>query len=149
VRSISDYNATEPPARPPNMSQFVAKRLMLRGFLVPTRAPTQVFEQEVGRWLREGKLVARETTVDGIERAPQASSTCCEAGTPGRCSCGWPGAGSPRCRPRPLDPDPAKRPISSAALVAARGAEQCAGRPQRDRLGLGSAHADRVRGGRR
>ncbi len=71
--SISAYIATEPPPGPRNMSQFVAKRLTLRGFLVRDHEHRRpAFEQEVGGWLREGRIVARETIVDGIERAPQA-----------------------------------------------------------------------------
>ncbi len=71
--SISAYNATEPPPGPRNMAQFVSKRLLLRGFLVPDHEDRrQAFEQEVGRWFREGRIVARETIVDGIEHAPQA-----------------------------------------------------------------------------
>jgi NADPH-dependent curcumin reductase CurA len=71
--SISAYNATEPPPGPRNMFQFVAKRLTLRGFLVRDHEQRRAdFEREVGGWLREGRIVARETVVEGIEQAPQA-----------------------------------------------------------------------------
>jgi hypothetical protein len=83
--SISAYNATEPPPGPRNMSQFVGKRLMLRGFLVPDHEDRRhAFEQEVGRWLREGRIVARETIVDGIEHAPQAMIDLLRGGNTGK-----------------------------------------------------------------
>jgi hypothetical protein len=71
--SISTYNAVEPPPGPRNMFQFVAKRLTLRGFLVRDHEDRRAdFEREVGAWLREGRIVSRETVVEGLEQAPQA-----------------------------------------------------------------------------
>jgi NADPH-dependent curcumin reductase CurA len=72
--AISSYNATEPPAGPRNMHQAIGKRLTMRGFIVfdhYDRMPD--FEREVGGWLREGRLHAPETIVEGgIEQAPEA-----------------------------------------------------------------------------
>ncbi|HEX4690701.1 MAG TPA: NADP-dependent oxidoreductase [Solirubrobacteraceae bacterium] len=72
--AISSYNATEPPAGPRNMHMAIGKRLTMRGFIVfdhHDRRPD--FEREVGSWLREGRLHAPETIVEGgIEQAPQA-----------------------------------------------------------------------------
>jgi NADPH-dependent curcumin reductase CurA len=72
--AISVYNATEPPPGPRNMGLCVGKRLTLRGFIVrdhDDRAPD--FHREVGGWLREGRIKAPETIVEGgIEAAPQA-----------------------------------------------------------------------------
>jgi NADPH-dependent curcumin reductase CurA len=72
--AISSYNATEPPAGPRNMHMAIGKRLTMRGFIVfdhHDRRPD--FEREVGGWLREGRLHAPETIVEGgIEQAPQA-----------------------------------------------------------------------------
>jgi NADPH-dependent curcumin reductase CurA len=72
--SISGYNATEPPPGPRNLALVVGRRLTLRGFLVGDHADRrQAFEAEVSALLREGRIVGRETVVEGgIEVAPQA-----------------------------------------------------------------------------
>jgi hypothetical protein len=64
--SVSQYNATEPPPGPHNLSLLVGKRLTLRGFLVfdhYDRMPDMI--REVSGWLANGDLVADETIVDG------------------------------------------------------------------------------------
>ena len=67
---ISVYNATEATAGPRNMPMIVGKRLTLRGFLVFDHADLRPqFEAEVGQWLADGKIVWRETVVDGIDNA--------------------------------------------------------------------------------
>jgi len=67
---ISVYNATEPTAGPRNMPMIIAKRLTLRGFIVFDHGDLRPkFEAEVGQWLAEGKIVWRETVVDGIDNA--------------------------------------------------------------------------------
>ncbi|HWT94563.1 MAG TPA: NADP-dependent oxidoreductase [Solirubrobacteraceae bacterium] len=72
--AISAYNATEPPPGPRNMFLCVGKRLRLQGFIVSDHFDRQpAFVEEVGAWLRDGKIVARETVVEGgVEAAPQA-----------------------------------------------------------------------------
>jgi NADPH-dependent curcumin reductase CurA len=70
---ISAYNSTEPAPAPRNLTMLVSKRLVLRGFLVRDHghlAPE--FARQVREWLLAGRLVVRETTVDGLENAPQA-----------------------------------------------------------------------------
>ena len=70
---ISTYNATTPPPGPNNLMLMVAKRLTMRGFLVGDHADRKAaFREEVGRYVREGRIRVRETVVDGIERAPEA-----------------------------------------------------------------------------
>ena len=56
------------------MHQAIGKRLTMRGFIVlDHRDRRPDFEREVGGWLREGRLHAPETIVEGgIEQAPQA-----------------------------------------------------------------------------
>jgi NADPH-dependent curcumin reductase CurA len=67
---ISVYNATEPAPGPSNLPMIIGKRLTLRGFIVSDHADLRPqFEAEVGRWLAEGKIVWRETLVDGIDNA--------------------------------------------------------------------------------
>jgi NADPH-dependent curcumin reductase CurA len=72
--AISGYNATEPPPGPRNMFQCVGKRLTLRGFIIRDHGDrTADFRRDVGGWLREGRIKAPETIVEGgIEQAPQA-----------------------------------------------------------------------------
>ncbi|MPZ85994.1 MAG: zinc-binding dehydrogenase [Actinophytocola sp.] len=72
--SVSQYNATEPPPGPRNLSLAVGKRLSLRGFIVTdhyARFPDMI--REVGGWLRNGDLVVAETIVDGgLDKAVDA-----------------------------------------------------------------------------
>jgi NADPH-dependent curcumin reductase CurA len=67
---ISLYNATEPAPGPRNLPMIIAKRLTLRGFLVSDHVDLRPqFEAEVGQWLADGKIVWRETVVEGIDNA--------------------------------------------------------------------------------
>ena len=67
---ISIYNATDAAPGPRNMPMIIGKRLTLRGFIVFDHADLRPqFEAEVGQWLAEGKIVWRETVVDGIDNA--------------------------------------------------------------------------------
>ncbi|GAA4223337.1 hypothetical protein FHR32_001234 [Streptosporangium album] len=71
--AISVYNAAEPVPGPSNLFLAVGKRLTLRGFLVGDhydRMPDMI--EEVGAWLRDGKITFEETVVDGLENAPKA-----------------------------------------------------------------------------
>jgi NADPH-dependent curcumin reductase CurA len=70
---ISQYNNTEPRPGPRNLGMLVSKRLRLQGFLVSDHADLLPdFTREVGGWLEGGRLVVRETVVDGLENAPEA-----------------------------------------------------------------------------
>jgi len=67
---ISAYNTTQPTPGPRNMTMIIGKRLTLRGFIVFDHADLRPqFEAEVGQWLVDGKIVWRETVVDGIDNA--------------------------------------------------------------------------------
>jgi NADPH-dependent curcumin reductase CurA len=67
---ISVYNDTQPKPGPRNMPMIIGKRLTLRGFIVSDHADLRPqFEAEVGPWLAQGKIVWRETVVDGIDNA--------------------------------------------------------------------------------
>ncbi|MEP7191573.1 MAG: NADP-dependent oxidoreductase [Actinomycetota bacterium] len=67
---ISIYNATEPAPGPRNLPMIIGKRLTLSGFIVFDHADLRPqFEAEVGQWLAEGKIVWRETVVEGIDNA--------------------------------------------------------------------------------
>ena len=70
---ISTYNAVTPPPGPNNLMLMVAKRLTMRGFLVRDHADRKAaFREDVGRYVRDGRIRVRETVVDGIARAPEA-----------------------------------------------------------------------------
>jgi NADPH-dependent curcumin reductase CurA len=70
---ISQYNATEPTPAPRNLSQIIAKRFTMRGMLVGDHGHLRPqFVQEVGTWVRDGKLRYTETVFDGIREAPAA-----------------------------------------------------------------------------
>jgi NADPH-dependent curcumin reductase CurA len=71
--AISVYNATEPEPGPRNMTLMVGKRLTLRGFIVSDHWDRMgAFAQEVGGWLRDGRIHYRETVVEGLDQAPRA-----------------------------------------------------------------------------
>jgi NADPH-dependent curcumin reductase CurA len=70
--AISQYNETAPTG-PRNLALAIGKRLLLQGFIVfDHRDRRAAFVEEVGGWLRDGKLRFKETFVDGIENAPNA-----------------------------------------------------------------------------
>jgi NADPH-dependent curcumin reductase CurA len=71
--AISQYNATERPPGPRNMTYVVTKRLRIEGFIVIDHFDKfPAFLAEVGPWVRDGKVAYRETVVEGLERAPEA-----------------------------------------------------------------------------
>jgi NADPH-dependent curcumin reductase CurA len=70
---ISQYNATRPPRGPGNLILAIMKRLTLRGFIVTDHLHRrQEFLSDMSRWIAEGKIAWRETTVEGIDSAPRA-----------------------------------------------------------------------------
>jgi NADPH-dependent curcumin reductase CurA len=70
---ISMYNATEPPSGPKNLILVVGKRITIRGFLVGDHLDRYSdFVRDVSAWLREGRILGKETVVEGIESAPAA-----------------------------------------------------------------------------
>jgi hypothetical protein len=71
---ISAYNAEQPPAAPRNLINMVGKRLTMRGYIILDHDDRQpAFAEEVGAWVRDGRVKFRETFVEGgVEAAPQA-----------------------------------------------------------------------------
>src|SRR4051794_8294297 len=84
--SISNYNATDAPPGPRNLSLAVGKRLTLRGFIVRDHSDRAGdFLRDVGGWLRECRIVARETVVEGgVDAAPQAMIDLLSGGNTGK-----------------------------------------------------------------
>jgi NADPH-dependent curcumin reductase CurA len=71
--AISQYEDTSPPRGPGNLFQATANDLTLRGFRGSSNLQLmKEMQTQVGAWLRDGKLVYRETVVDGLEHAPEA-----------------------------------------------------------------------------
>jgi len=71
--AISQYDSVGPTLGPSNLFQATANNLTLRGFrgsAYQHRLPDVV--RELGGWLADGRLVYRETIIDGLERAPEA-----------------------------------------------------------------------------
>lgn len=70
---ISQYNSIQRPRGPGNLFLAIQRRLTLQGFIVSDyldRVPQ--FHQDLGKWIKQGRIKWRETVVEGIERAPEA-----------------------------------------------------------------------------
>jgi NADPH-dependent curcumin reductase CurA len=70
--AISIYNDPQPPPGPNNMWQFLVKRALLKGFLLPDYP--QRFRpamQAIEALLRDGRLTFLEEIAEGIEQIPQ------------------------------------------------------------------------------
>jgi NADPH-dependent curcumin reductase CurA len=68
---ISQYTATSAPSGPANLHELIARRARIEGFLVSDHlARAQEAFAQLGGWLREGRLQARVTIVEGLELAP-------------------------------------------------------------------------------
>ena len=70
---ISQYNATDMGAGVRGLILCVGKQLRLEGFIVSSHGDMQTaFIKDMSGWISEGKVRARETVEEGIERAPAA-----------------------------------------------------------------------------
>jgi NADPH-dependent curcumin reductase CurA len=71
--AISVYNSSEPPAAPRNLTLAIGKQLTLRGFIVSFYERLRPsFVEHMSGWIRDGRIRFDETTVDGLENAPDA-----------------------------------------------------------------------------
>jgi NADPH-dependent curcumin reductase CurA len=71
--AVSEYDTSGPVRGPGNLFQAVANDLTLRGFRGSSYLHRfEDVRREIGGWLAEGRLLYRETVVDGLERAPEA-----------------------------------------------------------------------------
>jgi NADPH-dependent curcumin reductase CurA len=71
--SISGYNDKTPLPGPPNLFNVITKRLTIKGMIVLDWLDRQdEFEKEVGGYFRDGKLIHKETVVEGIDNAVDA-----------------------------------------------------------------------------
>lgn len=75
---VSGYNATGLPDGPDRlpllMGTLLKKRIRMQGFIIAQDYGDRngEFQEEMGRWLKEGKIHYREQVTDGLENAPQA-----------------------------------------------------------------------------
>ena len=71
--SISRYNDEAPSPGPRNMFLIVTRRLTIRGFIILDHMhELKTFFTEVAPLVRDGRLRAQETVVEGLANAPQA-----------------------------------------------------------------------------
>jgi NADPH-dependent curcumin reductase CurA len=71
--TISQYNTTSRATGPHNLNLVVPKRIRLEGFEIADHFDMYpAFREDMGRWLREGRMHCEETVFDGIEQAPKA-----------------------------------------------------------------------------
>ena len=70
---ISQYNSTTPVPGPNNLAMAIGLGLTLRGFIVSNFNHLRAdFERDMTAWVTNGRVRYRETTFEGIERAPEA-----------------------------------------------------------------------------
>jgi NADPH-dependent curcumin reductase CurA len=70
---ISGYNDSERPAGPRNFSHLLVQRVRLQGFIVLDHFDRMgEAVTELSAWMREGKLDALDTVVEGFEQLPSA-----------------------------------------------------------------------------
>ena len=75
---VSGYNATDLPPGPDRlgllMGTILKKRIRMQGFIIAQDYGDRIdeFQQEMGRWVSEGKIHYREQMTDDLENAPQA-----------------------------------------------------------------------------
>lgn len=75
---VSGYSATDLPAGPDRlpllMGTLLKKRIRMQGFIIAQDYGDRIgeFQQEMGRWVQEGKIKYREQIIDGLENAPAA-----------------------------------------------------------------------------
>jgi len=70
---IARYNDDEPLPGPTNLTQIVAKKLTLRGFIVSDHFDVYSdFVADLSTWMMAGKVKTRDTVLEGIEKTPDA-----------------------------------------------------------------------------
>ena len=70
---ISNFDAENPRNDISKLINVVLKRLTVRGFIVRDHEDMRPdFERQVAGWLRDGRVISRDTIYDGLERAVEA-----------------------------------------------------------------------------
>lgn len=74
---VSGYNATGLPDGPDRlpllMATILKKRIRMQGFIIGQDYGHRIseFQEEMGRWVQEGKIHYREQVTEGLEKAPE------------------------------------------------------------------------------
>jgi hypothetical protein len=70
---IAQYNAASPMPGPANFINVVPKRLRIEGFIVSDHLDMlPSFFEDMGGWIKAGRIKWHETVLDGLENAPKA-----------------------------------------------------------------------------
>ena len=70
---IAQYNDNEPRPGPTNMTQIIAKKLMLQGFILSDHFDLfPSFIEDLSSWMMAGKVKSKDTVFEGIENTPSA-----------------------------------------------------------------------------
>ncbi|ALR18240.1 NADP-dependent oxidoreductase [Vibrio natriegens] len=70
---IADYNADKPQPGPSNLLQINTKKLTMQGFIVMDYWDLAgEFVEQMGQWIKEGKVKSEETVYEGLENAAEA-----------------------------------------------------------------------------
>lgn len=70
---IARYNDDTPLPGPTNLTQLVAKKLTVRGFIVSDHFDVyERFVSDLSSWMMAGKVKTRDTIYEGIDNAPEA-----------------------------------------------------------------------------
>ena len=70
---ISNFEATNPRNDISKLISVVLKRLTIRGFIVRDHEDLRPdFERQVAAWLRQGKVISKDTIYEGLEHAVEA-----------------------------------------------------------------------------
>lgn len=83
---IADYNADVPQPGPSNLLQINTKKLTMQGFIVMDYWEHYgEFVEQMGQWIKEGKVKSEETVYEGLENAAEAFIGLFEGKTKVRC----------------------------------------------------------------
>ncbi len=70
---IASYNDAEPTPGPSNLMLIVGKKIRIQGFIVSDHfAMREDFLRDMIPWIQAGKIISRETVVEGLDHAVEA-----------------------------------------------------------------------------
>ncbi|HKR76144.1 MAG TPA: NADP-dependent oxidoreductase [Rhodanobacter sp.] len=74
IAHYNDATPAGPDHRPALLSTVLQRRIRMQGFVILDHYTTRYadFRREMGEWLANGRVKAREDVVDGLEHAPEA-----------------------------------------------------------------------------
>ena len=86
---VSTYNVVPPSAayKPGNLFEIITRRIKIQGLVVGDpefAAYAQEHVENVGKWLKEGSMVATEEVTQGIEKAPEGLAGLFKGGNVGK-----------------------------------------------------------------